>query len=166
VIALEPHLLARRTRRPVVLAAAVASAVLCPLVDELVLGGVFRSGAYSLLELAVASGWAALLGAALGALVVERSLQRERGAGHTVGFAAIAGALHPVPLIGGAALTEIRDLTLDALGRVLVAPFILLLIGSIVSVPAGLVFGAVFASGVAPAHGALVSPSHESPAIA
>jgi hypothetical protein len=163
---LEPNTIEQRTRRPVILAAALASAILCPLVDELVLGGLFRGGAYGNRDLLLVASWSSLLGAALGALVVHAGLRRERGAGHVVGFAAVAGAVYPVLLLSAGLIGAIGHSGLEDLGRLLIAPFILLLVGSIVSVPAGLVFGAIFAAGASPAHDALRSPSHESPAIA
>jgi hypothetical protein len=162
---LEPDTLALRTRTPVIVAAALAGAFLCPLVDELVLGQLVSGDAYRLGELCSLAAWAAVLGAVLAALVVHAGLRPARGAGHVIGFAALAGACHPVLLLGVAVLDELGRVGLDELGRWLLAPFVLLLVGSIVSVPAGLVFGAIFAAGVSPAHGALLAPSHESPAI-
>lgn len=162
---LEPATLAARTRQPVLLATVIASAVLCPLIDELVLGGLHRS-AYRIDELALGLVWAACLGASLGGLAVHAGLRRGRGAAHVVGFAALAGALYPVLFLGVGLLDELGRVGLEEAGRLLVLPLVLLLGGSIVSVPAGLVLGAIFAAGALPAHGALESPSHESPAIA
>ena len=148
-----------------VLAAAIASAVLCPLVDELVLGDL-GGGAYRLGELALLAAWAASLGALLGGLAVHAGLRRERGAVHVVALATLAGAIYPVLFVGAGLLDELGRTGSADLGRVLLAPFVLLLVGAIVSVPAGLVFGLIFAAGASPAHAALSRPSHEGPAIA
>ena len=156
-----------RTRWPVVIAAAIASAVLSPLVDELVLGGLPGNGTYRPGELVLLATWAASLGALLGGLAVHAGLRRDRGAAHVIAFATLAGAVYPVLFVGVGLLDELGGEGSAAdLGRVLIAPLVLLLVGAIVSVPAGLVFGLIFAAGASPAHAALSRPSHEGPAIA
>jgi hypothetical protein len=59
-----------RARRAIVLSCALAGAVLAPLVDELILGGVFSDGhALTVGQLWGFGAWTVLLGAVLGGLV-------------------------------------------------------------------------------------------------
>ena len=156
------EILRTRARRTIVSAAALASALLAPLVDELILGEAFGHGRMDGGEVLGFGAWGALAGAALGGLTMWLGL-RAAGAAHVVWIAMLAGILYlPLLLLGGLIPTVAAggpsDL-LAMLGGLLVAT----IVGAIASGPAGLCFGLVFVAGLAEVHGHLETPSQETP---
>jgi hypothetical protein len=150
-----------RTRRPLVIAAAIAGATLCPLVCDQVLGGLLAPSPFTLGELAFFGGWAAALGAWIAGGVLHLGLRASRQRYTVLLLSLGAGWLYPVGYLTLCALRAgvhppelIQATLLIAMGAALVG------------VPCGLAFGVLFSFGSIPAHRALVAPSHEGPAIA
>jgi len=151
-----------RARRTIVAGAAFASAILAPLVDELVLGDLFGHGRLDGGEVLTFGAWGALVGAALGGLTMWLGL-RTRAAAHVVWIAILAGLVYVPSLLLGALLPSLAtrgpsDL-LGMLGGLLMAT----MVGVIASGPAGFCFGLVFAAGLVEIHGRLERPTQETP---
>ncbi len=141
----DPQTLPLRARRPLIGAAALASAVLAPLVDEVVLGGLSSMGRIDLDELLTFGLWGGLLGAALGGLVMRAALRPGRSPAAALGFALLAGIAYPVCLLAVPALRSLSTADVSELLRVLViGPLAVTFIGMIASVPAGFGFGLLF----------------------
>ena len=161
--------LARRTRRPIVLACMLASSILAPLVDELILGGFFAEGyALALHELVIYAGWAALLSAVIAGVVVHLSLADRHMIGpfaDTLGLSALGGAVQCGLVLVAPAL--VRALSGGPQSHeALAMPVIGGVMGAIVSAPVGLAFGGVFLVAVRPAQRLLAAPTHSGPAEA
>lgn len=161
--------LARRTRRPIVLACMLTSAVLAPLVDELILGGFFSEGyALTLRELVIYGAWAMLLSACIGGLVVHLSLADRHALGpvaDTLGLSALGGVVQCTLVLLAPAV--MRLVAAGSLAREAMAlPVLGGTVGAIVSAPMGLAFGAVFLLAVRPTQALLAAPTHAGPAQA
>lgn len=156
-----PDEIDRATRRPLVLAAALASAVLCPLVDELVLGGIgfLDGGPPPGAELSFYASWGALAGAMLGGLAMHLGLRRGAHPALLLATCAAGGFLYVPALLAPQFLIspphDFAALTL--------APVVVTLFGGIVSVPAGLGFGVLFGLAAWVARPAVERPTHASP---
>jgi hypothetical protein len=129
-----------RARWTLQASAALVSAGLAPIVDELVLGDATfvtepRMSTTTLLYAA----WAALVGAAGGALAVHLALDR-RSPLHVLWIATLVGILHP-PLVLPQLIAHAESPVVALLG--------VTLMGTVVSAPAGLVFGVIFLAGLA-----------------
>lgn len=144
-----------RTRRPLVIAAAIAGATLCPLVCALMVGTVFHS-ALTLRELALWLGWAAALGALVAGGVLHTGVRSSRRQGAVMSRSLLGGWLYPMAVFGPWWLLSLPDMMGLGVFSVLAA---------VAGVPCGLVFGILFSCGSIPAHRALTAPSHEGPAI-
>lgn len=165
----DPITLARRTRRPIVLACMLCSAILAPLVDELILGGFFSEGyALTLRELVIYGVWAMLLAAAIGGLVVHLSLADRHTLGpvaDTLGLSAIGGVVQCTLVLLAPAV--MRAFAAGPLAReALALPVLGGTVGAIVSAPMGLAFGGVFLLAVRPTQAMLAAPTHAAPAQA
>jgi hypothetical protein len=158
--------LARRTRRPIVLACMLASSILAPLVDELILGGFFSEGyALALHELVLYAGWAALLSAVIAGVVVHLSLADRHVIGpfaDTLGLSALGGTIQCGLVLVAPAL--VRTLSAGPLAHeALAMPVMGGVMGAIVAAPMGLAFGGVFLVAVRPAQKLLAAPTHTGP---
>lgn len=144
---------ALRARMRVILiaSAAVASAGLAALADELLIGGAIGEARMSFRTLAYGS-WAALLGGIGGGLVMRAALARS-SPWHVLWIAALAGVLH-APLL-------VFEMVIDA-ENPLFAGLGILLLGAPVGAPLGLVFGFVFLAGLTKVHGELAAPTDAS----
>ncbi len=161
----DPHTLARRIRRPILIAAALVSAVLAPLVDQILLGSlVFEGGAVSPSDLVRSGLWAAGLAALLGAWAAHLVLRADRPGWLVLVTAPLAGVLYLPLLLTPFLVPEILRSSASEALRIVSLPFVILVMGAVISAPAGFLFGLVFASGVVPAQRALAEPTHASPA--
>jgi len=141
----DPETLPHRARRPLIAAAALASAVLAPLVDEVVLGGLASMGRIELSEILTFGLWGGLVGAVLGGVVMRAALRPGRSPAAAVGFALLAGVVYPLCLLAVPAVRALPTADVSEVFRMLViGPLAVTFIGMIASVPAGLGFGLVF----------------------
>ncbi len=161
--------LARRTRRPIVLACMLASAILSTLVDELILGGFFSEGyALTLHELVLYTVWAMVLSAVIGGAVVHLSLADRHLVGpvaDTLGLSALGGVVQCGLVLVAPAMVRALAAGPGA-HEALALPVMGGTMGAIVSGPVGLAFGGVFLLAVRPTQALLASPSHAGPARA
>ncbi|MBX7194454.1 MAG: hypothetical protein K1X94_20530 [Sandaracinaceae bacterium] len=160
----DPDTLERRTRRPLLVAAALASAILAPLVDHMLLVSTLYEGAATLEDLLYGGIWAATLAAPLGAAAAHVALRRARSPWLVLATATLAGMLYLPLLLCTQLVPELLHASLGEAVRMLALPVLTFVIGSVISGPAGFVFGLVFATGLVPAHQELAQPSHASPA--
>lgn len=156
--------LRRRVRRTMIGAAAVASAILAPLVDEILLGGVPGVGHLTVSSVLGIGGWAAALGALLGGLTMHHSLNAKPNG--VLWLAALAGAVYPALFLAGAFAPEFFHTPASGWLESIVLIALLALLGIVISAPTGFCFGLVFRTGSVSALGELERPSHESPARA
>lgn len=156
-----PEVLAARSRWSLIAAAAFASAVLCPLVDELVLGGLSHGLAMRMEELLYGL-WGSAVGALLGGLAMRTALRPGRGPFWAIGTAALGGIAYPLCLLSLPALLALPGAGPDELLRALViGPLAVTFFGAIASLPAGLAFGVIFFLGSLHARSWIDQPSHE-----
>lgn len=158
-----------RTRRPIVWACALAGATLAPLVDELILGGVFSDGyALTVGQLSGFGAWAVLLGAVLGGLVGHFGLAPRPQLGRhadTLLLATLAGIAHCALVIVAPAIDHAfsgAPRAMEALG----APFLAGTLGAVVSGPVGFAFGVLLLLGIAPTRTHLDRLTHDAPVSA
>ena len=154
-----------RARRTIVLAAALASAGLAPLVDELLLGNAFGHGRMDAGGVLGFGVWGAMLGALIGGSAVRVSLRTDSAA-NVVWVSILAGIVYLPLLFAGAVLPELVRHGLGDLLAMLGGGVLITVIGAIVSGPAGFGFGLVFLAGLAPLRPSIESPTHELPARA
>jgi hypothetical protein len=154
-----------RARRTIVLAAAIASAGLAPLVDELVLGNAFGHGRMDAVPVLAFGAWGAVLAAAIGGATVHLSLRTDSAA-NVVWLSILAGIAYLPVLLGGALVPELADRGVDDLLSMLGGGLLITVVGAIVSGPAGFGFGLVFLAGLAPLRPSIDAPTHELPARA
>lgn len=152
-------------RRTIVLSAALASAGLAPLVDELVLGNAFGHGRMQAGPVIAIGVWGALLAAAIGGAAVHLALRTDSAA-NVVWLSILAGIAYVPLLLGGALLPEIVDASASDVLPILGGGALTTLVGAIVSGPAGFGFGLVFLAGLAPLSPSIEAPTHELPARA
>ncbi len=154
--------LTERARRTLASAAALASAGLAPLIDELVFGSLFGHGRMDLGNVAIFGLWGSVSAAVLGGLAMQRA-SRGDGPGGIVWWSLLAGLVYLPVLFGPVALASSHG---GDLMMMLAMPFIMMVAGAIVSAPAGFGFGLLFLTGLAPIHDELRAPTHETPARA
>lgn len=158
--------LAGKTRRPIVLACALASAILSLLVDELILGGVFSEGyALSFGQLVGYGLWAVLLGTILGGGAAHLGLRARPTLGpnaDTLLLATLGGVLHAALLLVAPAISSIAHGGPRGM-EALAAPVMGGTLGAIVSGPVGFLFGLLFLLGIAPTRTHVDRLTHDAP---